>query len=47
MKCQILFSGKNKKKFISLLSAEFAQRDVKVNGFHHKEMTLLNMKYSR
>ena len=25
MKCQILFSGKNKKTIINLLSAEFAQ----------------------
>ena len=31
MKCQILFSGKNKKKFINLSSAEFAYRVVKVN----------------
>ena len=32
MKCQILFSGKTKKKIISLSSAEFAQRVVKVNA---------------
>ena len=31
MKCQILFSGKNKKNIISLPSAENAQRVVKVN----------------
>ena len=31
MKCQILFSRKNKKNIINLLSAEFAQRVVKVN----------------
>ena len=31
MKCQILFSGKNKKN-ISLLSAEFAHRVVKVKN---------------
>ena len=31
MKCQILFSGKNKKNIINLLSAENAQRVVKVN----------------
>ena len=31
MKCQILFSGKNKKKIINLSSAENAQRVVKVN----------------
>ena len=30
MKCQILFSEKNKKNIISLLSAEFAPRVVKV-----------------
>ena len=30
MKCQILFSGKNKKNIISLLSAELAQREVKI-----------------
>ena len=33
MKCQILFSGKNKKNIINLSSAENAQRVVKVN--HH------------
>ena len=33
MKCQILFSGKNKKNNIILSSAENAQRVVKVN-FH-------------
>ena len=32
MKCQILFSGKNKKKIINLSSAENAQRVVKVNS---------------
>ena len=31
MKCQILFSGKNKKNIIILSSAENAQRVVKVN----------------
>ena len=33
MQCQILFSGKNEKKYIyitKLLSAEYAQREVKV-----------------
>ena len=30
MKCQILFSGKNEKKCFSMLSAEIAQRVVKV-----------------
>ena len=32
MKCQILFSGKNKKNIIDLLSAKNAQRVVKVNN---------------
>ena len=31
MKCQILFSGKNKKNIINLSSAKNAQRVVKVN----------------
>ena len=31
MKCQILFTGKNKKSIINLSSAENAQRVVKVN----------------
>ena len=33
MKCQSLFSGKNKKNIINILSAEFAQRVVIVNMF--------------
>ena len=32
MKCQILFSGKNKKEIINLLSAESAQRVVMVKA---------------
>ena len=32
LKCQILFSGKNKKRVISLSSAELAQRVVKLNN---------------
>ena len=32
MKCQSQFSGKNKKNISNLLSAEFAQREEKVNG---------------
>ena len=32
MKCQILFSGKNKEKSINLQSAELAKRVVKVKG---------------
>ena len=35
MKCQILFSGKNKKNNIILSSAENAQRVVKVKGHVH------------
>ena len=34
MKCQSLFSGKNKKKIINLSSAEFAKRVVNVNTSH-------------
>ena len=43
MKCQILFSGKNKKNINNLLSAELAQGVVKVNinlsyiVFFHKD----------
>ena len=33
MKCQSMFLGKINKKKISLLSAEFTQRVVKVNSF--------------
>ena len=33
MKCQILFSGKNKKNIINLSSAENAQRVVKVKFY--------------
>ena len=36
MKCQILFSGKNKKNIIKLSSAENAKRVVKVNGLNVK-----------
>ena len=34
MKCQILFSGENKKNVINLLSAELAQRVAKDNRFN-------------
>ena len=34
MKCQILFSGKNKKNNIILSSGENAQRVVKVNNMY-------------
>ena len=47
MKCQILFSGKNKKNIINLSSAENSQRVVKVNdctkqkgSFYHMRMTI-------
>ena len=33
MKCQILFSGKNKKIIVNLLLADFAQRVLKVKMF--------------
>ena len=36
MKCQILFSGKNKKNIANLSSAEFAQRVVKVRKVVNK-----------
>ena len=31
MKCQILFSGENKKNTMNLLSSELAQRKVRIN----------------
>ena len=34
MKCQILFSGKNKKNIINLLAAELAKKVVKGNLKH-------------
>ena len=45
MKCQILFSGKNKKNIINLSSAENAQRVVKVK-LRSKILIVLNMKYT-
>ena len=39
MKCQILFSGKNKKNNIILSSAENAQRVVKVKQPQKEQMT--------
>ena len=46
MKCQNLFSGKNKKNIISVSSAELTQRLVTVKKvlFENKK---LNMKYIR
>ena len=43
MKCQILFSGKNKKNIINLSSAENAQRVVKVNVFYNS-MSVISRK---
>ena len=40
MKCQILFSGKNKKNIINCSSAENAQRVVKVNTIKRGAMTV-------
>ena len=40
MKCQILFSRKNKKNVTNLLSAELAKRGVKVNKIHVYEMVI-------
>ena len=37
MKCQVLFSGKNKKNIINLSSAENAQRVVKVKGLRYEQ----------
>ena len=41
MKCQILFSGKNKKNIINLSSAENAQRVVKVKGYMDSKLSKL------
>ena len=45
MKCQILFSGKNKKNINNLSSAELPKRVVKVNIF--VGVSLYFMKYNR
>ena len=45
MKCQILFSGKNKKNNIILSSAENAQRVVKVKGSSWAEVGGIHEKY--
>ena len=42
MKCQILFSGKNKKNNIILSSAENAQRVVKVKGRFRGSVPVFN-----
>ena len=44
MKCQILFSGKNKKNNIILSSAENAQRVVKVNKLSAERGRSLTMR---
>ena len=41
MKCQILFSGKNKKNIINISSAENAQRVVKVKDSIHKQREIV------
>ena len=46
MKCQILFSGTNKKNIINLSSAENAQRVVKVNNFTYSSKYFLECKSS-
>ena len=40
MKCQILFSGDNKKTITNLLSAEFAQRVVKFKDLPHQQSVM-------
>ena len=45
MKCQILFSGKNKKNNIILSSAENAQRVVKVKGLSFPPINILYRKH--
>ena len=48
MKCQILFSGKNKKNIINLPSAENAQRVVKVNiGDHSRRVIQVPLVFSQ
>ena len=42
MKCQILFSEKNKKNVTNLLSAELAQRVVKANLNHYFSLLTTN-----
>ena len=43
MKCQILFSGKNKKNIINLPSAENAQRVVKVKNMAQADQQYLGV----
>ena len=44
MKCQIPFTGKNKKNIINLSSAENAQRVVKVNEYRqHKPCMIISL----
>ena len=48
MKCQILFSGKNKKNIINLLSVELTERVVKVKiGRNSTNYILLNIHSGR
>ena len=43
MKCQILFSGKNKEDIINLSSPDFAQRVVKVMGIGYTWVHFLSL----
>ena len=43
MECQILFSGKNKKNVINLLSAELAQSGKGLKYFHQKKGLALHV----
>ena len=45
MKCQILFSGKNKKNITNLLSAELVQRVVTVKQAVYVGLHLLHLQY--
>ena len=44
MKCQILFSGKNKENIINLSTAEFAQTGVKVKEIKAAPLEILYLK---
>ena len=46
MKCQIFFSGKNKKNIISLSSTEFAQRVVKFKDEKSVCSTIISILYA-
>ena len=46
MKCWILLSGKNEKNIINLLSADYAQRVVKVKQLYIHHLSPLSLIYS-